>query len=132
MGLSSVSFWVPGGRAAATVARHSARSAGADFPAVEDDRVALLVSELVTNAVQHGGADERTGVRVRVSSSTERLRVEVEDPGRNGDAPVERVTPEGGWGLLLVDGLADRWGLDRQPAGGSVAWFELSLEQRRN
>ena len=96
------------------------------------DRLALLLTELVNNAIQHGGADERRQIEVRLSWPSRCLRVEVRDPGRNGHGSAERVTPEGGWGLLLVDHLADRWGRDRHPTGGSVAWFELVLEGRLN
>jgi anti-sigma regulatory factor (Ser/Thr protein kinase) len=127
MGVKTVSFQVPGGRAAASAARQSARSAGADMSREQGDRLALLVSELVNNAVQHGGARDGKAVEVRLTSLEDRLRVEVEDPGPNGSGPAERVTAEGGWGLVLVDGLADRWGLESVPAGGSVAWFELSI-----
>ena len=95
-------------------------------------RVVLLLNELVTNAIQHGGAGDRERIQVRLSSSSGRVRVEVHDPGSSGNGPVERVTPEGGWGLVLVDSLADRWGLDSATAGGSIAWFELDSRQRLN
>ena len=55
------------------------------------------------------------------------VRVEVADPGDRSPRTIERVTRDGGWGLVLVDSLADRWGLESAPEGGSVAWFELSL-----
>jgi hypothetical protein len=45
------------------------------------DRVVLLLNELVTNAIQHGGADGRKRIEVRLSSSSGRVRVEVEEPG---------------------------------------------------
>ena len=58
------------------------------------------------------------------------MRVEVADPGADTAGSKERLTSEGGWGLVLVDQLSERWGRERTPAGGSVAWFELSLVDR--
>jgi anti-sigma regulatory factor (Ser/Thr protein kinase) len=85
----------------------------------------LLVSELVTNAVRHArmASDQRIEVRVRVEP--DHVRVEVEDPGR-GFTPMPRRPDDrrdAGWGLYLVDRLADRWGVfDGSPA---VVWFEV-------
>jgi serine/threonine-protein kinase RsbW len=96
------------------------------------DSLALLLSEMVNNAVQHGGADEDERIQVRLSWPSQRLRVEVVDPGTNRRESIERVTREGGWGLVLVDSIADRWGLESVPEGGSVAWFELAVGGRYN
>ncbi len=96
------------------------------------DSLALLLSEMVNNAVQHGGADEDERIQVRLSWPSRRLRVEVLDPGTNRRESIERVTREGGWGLVLVDSIADRWGLESAPEGGSVAWFELAVGGRLN
>jgi anti-sigma regulatory factor (Ser/Thr protein kinase) len=123
----TVSFWVPGGRGAASVARHSVLSSGAALSPAATSDLALLVSELVTNAIQHGGADQSRRIEVRLSAGERRVRVEVSDPGAAGAAATDRVGSDGGWGLVLVDRLSERWGRERTPAGGSVAWFELAL-----
>jgi len=87
------------------------------------DEAQLLVSELVTNAVRHGGPP----VTVRVECvGVEGLRVSVSD----GDPrpPVRRdVEPEaeGGRGVALVDILSDRWGVEAGEPGKTV-WFVLS------
>lgn len=87
------------------------------------DEAQLLVSELVTNAVRHGGPP----VTVRVECvGAEGLRVSVSD----GDPrpPVRRdVEPEseGGRGVALVDILSDRWGVEAG-APGKTVWFVLS------
>lgn len=128
MGVRTVSFSVPGGRAASRVARLSVLSVEPGLPHDQRHQIALLLSELVTNAVQHGGAAPDRDVEVRLSATSERVRVEVEDPGADGGPSAERLTPEGGWGLVLVDHLADQWGLTDQPSGGSLAWFELALD----
>ncbi len=124
----TVSFWVPGGTRAAGVARRSALSVQAGLPGAIRHRLALLLSELVTNAIQHGGATAQETVQVRLASSPDRVRVEVFDPGPNGRGPRHRVEKGGGYGLLLVDRLADDWGREDTSSGGSLAWFELSLD----
>jgi hypothetical protein len=86
-----------------------------------------LVSELVGNAVRH------TGARVfslRMRRRRGWVRVEVRDPSR----ALPCLLPVGaldvnGRGLLLVDKLADRWGVDLLPFGKS-AWFELCVPER--
>ena len=92
------------------------------------DDVRLLLSEVVTNAVRHSGAPAGATVGLAVSVTHGRVRAEVTDPGR-GFEPTPRELPQleaGGWGLHLVDRLADRWGVDR---GQSVrVWFELDAE----
>ena len=123
----TVSFWVPGGKRAAGVARRSVLSVQAGLPGGIRHQLALLLSELVTNAIQHGGAGPEETVQIRLASSPERVRVEVFDPGSNGGAPRDRVEESGGFGLLLVDRLADDWGREHTGSGGSLAWFELSL-----
>jgi two-component sensor histidine kinase len=87
----------------------------------------LLVTELVTNSVRHGGRRDGDHVEVRVSLEEDRLRVEVRDEG-GGVGPLEPLSSsEGGFGLLFVNSLADRWGSERRPNGTTV-WFELELE----
>ncbi|MFI5808742.1 ATP-binding protein [Streptomyces sp. NPDC051561] len=71
------------------------------------DRVGVLVSELATNAVQHGRADE---IRVRLEIGTEALVLMV----RSGSAGEARRRPpseseESGRGLWLVEAMADRY-----------------------
>lgn len=86
------------------------------------DTVALLVSEVATNALLHGSGD----VRVTVDGDSTRLRVDVADASPR--MPVQRNPPddaEGGRGLALVSVLADDWGVDPLDPGKSV-WFELN------
>jgi anti-sigma regulatory factor (Ser/Thr protein kinase) len=85
------------------------------------DTAALLVSEVVTNAVLHGDGT----VEVRAELSGRILRVEVQDDGV-GVPTVRRAGPEaeGGRGLALVDALSSRWGVESL-AGGKYVWFLL-------
>jgi len=88
------------------------------------DTVKLLVSELVTNSVRHAGLPASAAIALRVRAERELVRVEVTDPGHGFD-PAERPEPseDGGWGLRLVESLADRWGVERTPA--ARVWCEL-------
>jgi anti-sigma regulatory factor (Ser/Thr protein kinase) len=79
---------------------------------------ALMVSELLTNAVQHGiGA-----ITLRIEVEPDAVRVEVADDGNVAVAPTPAPGSHGGWGLRIVDQLADDWGvLD----GSTKVWFRL-------
>ena len=125
----TVSFSMPGGTGAAAIARRSVISIEAGLPLGLRHRVALMLSELVANAVQHGGAGPAAVLEVRVASSVRRVRVEVIDPGWDGDEPPERIQhPDGGYGLVLIEHLSDGWGREATAEGGSLAWFELDLD----
>jgi len=85
------------------------------------DGAVVVLSEIVTNALVHAGTD----VTVRVWSSREGARVEVEDSGTH--LPVRRryaETAGTGRGMQLVEELADRWGVQRRTVGKAV-WFEV-------
>jgi anti-sigma regulatory factor (Ser/Thr protein kinase) len=111
------------------MARRSVTSIEAGLPLQERHRVALVLSELIANAVQHGGAGATEEIEVRVASTSHRLRVEVVDPGWGGVEPPPRIQhPDGGYGLLLVEHLCDEWGREATDSGGSLAWFELELD----
>jgi anti-sigma regulatory factor (Ser/Thr protein kinase) len=128
MEAKTIAFTVPGGNGAASTARRSVLSIEAGLPLGVRHRVALVLSELVSNAVQHGGAGPTETVRVRVTTSPSRLRVEVVDPGWGDAEPPERIQhPDGGYGLLLVEHLADGHGREATGNGGSLAWFEIDL-----
>jgi anti-sigma regulatory factor (Ser/Thr protein kinase) len=86
----------------------------------------LLVSELVTNAIRHGRAGS-AGVGLSLHLNDGRLRVEVTDGGSGFEAPGGQADPTapGGWGLVVVDELVDRWGVEN--AGGTRVWFERNV-----
>lgn len=95
------------------------------------DDARLLVSELVTNSVRHSSARPSEVVQMSVAVTPSALRVEVADPGagfepRPRDA--DRTRP-GGWGLYLVDQLADRWGVARDQL--TRVWFEMDRRRPR-
>ncbi len=84
--------------------------------------VALLTSELVSNAVRHARAKT---IAVRFEVLAARVRVEVVDEGDGFDPSRPRPVAgqPGGWGLHLVDELSSRWGVAREPR--HEVWFEL-------
>jgi anti-sigma regulatory factor (Ser/Thr protein kinase) len=92
----------------------------------------LLVSELITNAVRHAPASsDRPEVELRIRNERDRIRIVVADPGV-GFVPSPRspaVVDGSGWGLYLVDRIADRWGVftDEQ----TEVWFEIDLHDER-
>jgi anti-sigma regulatory factor (Ser/Thr protein kinase) len=92
------------------------------------DVARLLVSELVTNAVQHTHSRRPGGtVTVMVIELVGSLRVEVIDEGSARNVPVVRedMLATDGRGLFLVQSLADEWGFIQDPAGTTV-WFRLA------
>ena len=95
-------------------------------PKLTEDAV-LLVSELVGNAVRHTGA-RVFGLRMRRRRGW--IRIEVRDPSRGLPCllPVQELDVSGR-GLLLVDKLADRWGVDLLPRG-KTTWFEMRIADR--
>ncbi len=95
-------------------------------PKMTEDAV-LLVSELVGNAVRHTGA-RVFGLRMRRRRGW--IRVEVRDPSRGLPClmPVQEMDISGR-GLMLVDKLSDRWGVDLLPRG-KTTWFEMRVADR--
>jgi anti-sigma regulatory factor (Ser/Thr protein kinase) len=98
-------------------------------PFVAASRIAdlrLVISEVITNAVRHGGAGEMV---VAVTPKPGYLCVQVTDTG-DGFAPRPRAfepDDDGGFGLFLVERLTRRWGLTREDSNTRV-WFEFDFE----
>jgi DNA-binding NarL/FixJ family response regulator len=90
------------------------------------DVVALLASELVTNAILHARSEVELSVRLTPAA----IRVEVAD--HSAERPVPRAAaPEdtSGRGLALVETLASAWGVDER-VGGKTVWFEVPRPDR--
>lgn len=88
------------------------------------DTAALVVSELVTNAVRHTPCETFT-CELRVSEV--HLRIEVEGGGRSRLLPRPRPAPdsEHGRGLVLVDALSTAWGVRDTGRGTHVVWADV-------
>ena len=87
----------------------------------------LLVSELVTNAVQHTRTGSPTVV-LRLEAVKTTLRIEVEDADPRWPQPRLPVgLDESGFGFVLVEALARKWGV-RETAAGKAVWAELDTQ----
>jgi anti-sigma regulatory factor (Ser/Thr protein kinase) len=111
------------GPEAAVTARSTLAGLRGDLDPPLLESLGLLVTELITNAVRHTGAP-RVDVLVRVSQPAVRVEVADRGPGFVAEPRPRRRSSEGGWGLFLVERLADRWGVAREGRGTRV-WFEL-------
>ncbi|ARF76666.1 SpoIIE family protein phosphatase [Kitasatospora albolonga] len=111
-------------------ARHMIRAAVRAWGAKERaDEIELAADELITNALMH--TDGGAVVTIRVMAGSERrLRVDVED--RSSALPRRRDAGESGVsgrGLMLVDRLADVWGVESRGSGKCV-WCEFLIPER--
>jgi len=88
--------------------------------------VVLLISELVTNSVRHAGLDATQPLQLSVVTAGDTVRVAVRDPGPGFEPPPPPPNPAhvGGWGLVLVDQLAEKWGVEHD-GEANVVWCEL-------
>ncbi|MBC9713793.1 serine/threonine-protein phosphatase [Streptomyces sp. TRM66268-LWL] len=111
-------------------ARHMVRAAVRAWGARDrSDEIELVADELVTNALMHTEGAAIITLRV-LSGAERRLRVEVEDTSsalpRRREAGEEGVS---GRGLLLVDRLADVWGVESRGSGKAI-WCEFVVPHR--
>jgi signal transduction histidine kinase len=118
---------LPLGDRAPLAARRAVDCLGDLAPTPVRDMARLIVSELVTNIVQHSGMPSGAQIEVRILLGHQRVRIEVADTGSGFDLRVRTppVEPPYGRGLLMVDQVADRWGATGN--GGVKIWAELDL-----
>lgn len=107
-------------------ARHEIRALLHDWTVPDQvDAAVLLVSELITNVLVHTDEDAVLTARLMGMPGARRLHIDVGD--RSDDMPHRRSPGEmasSGRGLLLIEELADAWGVD--PRGdGKAIWFEI-------
>jgi serine/threonine-protein kinase RsbW len=116
---------LPAAEPAAGLARQATREAVAAWQLGElADAAVLLVSELVTNAVQHA-APGPSGTVLRLEYGGSWLRIEVHDASPHVPEPrIPDWLDESGFGLMLVDALAAKWGV-QQTTQGKAVWAEL-------
>ena len=92
------------------------------------DNVELVVSELVTNAVNASeGLGLATSIRLWLLSNAGQVLITVWDASPympiHADVSVEA---ESGRGLLLVEATSSQWGASASPAGGKTVWAFLA------
>jgi anti-sigma regulatory factor (Ser/Thr protein kinase) len=119
-----LSVELPPEPASATRARQLARDQLAVVCSSEVlDTVALLVTELVTNAILHAG----TPLQLAIDAQPDRIRLCVEDASpRQPEVHHYDSDAVTGRGLALVEQLATSWGVDQTPAG-KVVWCEIAI-----
>jgi anti-sigma regulatory factor (Ser/Thr protein kinase) len=90
--------------------------------------VQIVVTELVTNAYDHGGGPSE--IRMSYAPRPCRVRVEVDDGCP--DHPVvasPSLTAPGGRGMLIVDKLTAAWGVrEHRETGGKTVWAEVACD----
>jgi anti-sigma regulatory factor (Ser/Thr protein kinase) len=80
----------------------------------------VLVSELVSNVVRHA----HSPIHVELGWEDDTLRVEVRDGSSILPAVAELATEDGGYGLRIVEALAQDWGV-RPLADGKAVWCSV-------
>ena len=109
---------------AATEARAALRPLEGEIGHETFETLRLLVTELVVNSVRHVEAEATDRIEMSVRASGGTVYVEVADSGR-GFEPTPQYDPEAtsGRGLLIVDALCDRWGVEH--GAQTRVWCEL-------
>ena len=113
---------------AGLAARHARLASNGVLPTCVRDDVLLLLTELVSNAIRHADAGPEQTVRVELHRWPHLIRVAVFDEGTSFTHPKRfRRDDSGGWGLYLVDQIANRWAVTPTTSGTCV-WFEIEYE----
>ncbi|MFJ2301916.1 ATP-binding protein [Streptomyces sp. NPDC087787] len=122
-----------GARLARRLATHRLDLWQLPYGSPASDTVTLVVAELAANAVLHGRVPGRDfELRLRYDRTAGLVRVEVSDthPGHPeipGSATKPSEGTDGGRGLLLVEAVADRWGVDGRTGPGKTVWAECAV-----
>ena len=97
---------------------------GLEEHALNSDAAELIISELITNVIEH--ARTRVGVKLVVGPA---VRLEVQDGNAILPAVVEAAAEaEHGRGLFIVDALAHAWGVEPMPTGKRI-WVEIPRDE---
>ena len=123
--MDDMSFELAGGPYAVTAARLALANLESQLETSVAFDVRLLVSELVTNSVQHARVAAEDSIVLSVAFTDNFVRIEVRDEGP-GFEPPSAPPPDAGWGLFLVEQLADSWGVGE---GGHGVWFEIRRDR---
>jgi two-component sensor histidine kinase len=93
---------------------------------VSAELLALVFTELVTNAIRHASLSEDAHIEVCLRIEEGLFRGSVKDDGIGFELSAEgpRPSAEGGFGLVIVERIAKSWGIELRPQGTEV-WFEL-------
>jgi len=101
----------------------------ADVPTRIMQDAQLLLTEVMTNAIRHAGLRDDDRISVLVRGADDHVEVEVSNRGTEFEPAV--LAPDSrhaGWGLMLLDRIAEEWGVRRHPDGVAV-WFRLRYDE---
>jgi anti-sigma regulatory factor (Ser/Thr protein kinase) len=125
-GMTPTDLIIPADVEAGARARRAVVTLMGDHARVDD--ALLAVTELVNNAIVHGGLRDGADLSLTISSHRDRVRLTVRHAGPTFEVGVigpPSNDPTASRGLAIVDQVADRWGVDSN--GSEVtAWFEMS------
>jgi anti-sigma regulatory factor (Ser/Thr protein kinase) len=102
---------------------------GGRHPALDD--ISLGVSELATNAIKHTPSGNGGKITVRLAAAGSSIRAEVTNDGRTTPAkpgPESDAEAEEGRGILIVEALADAWGVTEH-ADSTTVWASFRTGQ---
>lgn len=128
--VASLSLWFAGAANAAGAARTALTAIDDHLDHRAQHDLRLVVTELMANSIKHAGIGPASAVGLDAEVRPPVVRVEITDPGPGFEPQIRPATPEdpertGGWGLLLVDELTERWGVEHGEL--TRVWFELAL-----
>jgi anti-sigma regulatory factor (Ser/Thr protein kinase) len=116
-------------RFAPSVARAALSEFDGALPGRQGD-AKLVVSELVTDRVQHRHAASKEPIELSIELSSGSLHLEVRDPVKEdncgGAAPAEEPAALVGLGLAIVSALADAWGVRRER---TCVWARFDIQR---
>jgi anti-sigma regulatory factor (Ser/Thr protein kinase) len=107
------------------VARAVVRELDGVVPPALIEKLALVSSELVTNALRHSPGTPTPIVSLRVEPGRVTLAVSSVSPAFDRHALIEDPGANGGFGLHLVDALADRWQVEHDVATRVICEFDF-------
>ncbi|MER8004679.1 ATP-binding protein [Streptomyces sp. NPDC094149] len=124
-----------GARLARRLVSHWLDQWGYAYDSAANETLTLIAAELAANAVRHGHVPGRD-FHLRLTATSDTLRVEVTDTRTERVPPSSPQAPRGdaesGRGLLIVAGLATRWGTGpRLGAPGKTVWAELAAVMQK-
>lgn len=118
-----------GARLARRLVSHRLHAWGHVYTSPANETLTLIAAELTANAVQHGHVPGRDFHVSLAEAEDGTLRIEVSDTRTERRPAPGTPSPDGesGRGLLLVDALADDWGVLPRPTGpGKTVWAQCA------
>jgi serine/threonine-protein kinase RsbW len=108
---------LPANVSAPALARHTVQDLLGGLPYPLRAQLSLVASELVTNVLRHCSEPDPTAT-LTLALTRDRVTLTVSDPGAGFDpGNVTRSDdPAGGWGLQVLDAIADRWWVEHDGA----------------